>query len=137
MPIRIHERLVSAAAAESGVEPAPSDEHVPFIHCVEQTREGEPFPVAVRVGHDSEHPDEPEHFIAWLQLWSGEERLLAESRFVQGLLGGPGAQGNPMVTFNLVPAAGTLELTALAYCTRHGLWSGPSRRVDVAAADEE
>ncbi len=136
MPIRIHEGPVSAAAAARGAEPAPGDEHVPFIHCVEQTREGEPFPVAVRVGHESEHPDEPEHYVAWLQLWSGE-RLLAEARLVQGLLGGQGAQGNPMVTFNLVPAAGTLELTALAYCTRDGLWSGPPRRVNVVAADEE
>ena len=132
MPIRV-QQLPPAGDAPA---PAAEDLHVPFIHCVERTRAEEPFPVAVRVGHDGEHPDEPGHYIAWIQLWSGDA-LLAEARFAPGLLGGTGAQGNAMVTFNLVPAAGDLELTALAYCNRHGLWEGPSRRVEVAPAEDE
>lgn len=114
----------------------PSDSHTPFIHCVEHTRAGEPFPVAVRVGHESEHPDDPEHYIPWVQLWSGD-RFLAEAHFAQGLLGGRGARGNATVTFNLVPAPGTLELTALAYCNRHGLWESAPMRVEVEAPEAE
>jgi len=114
----------------------PSDSHTPFVHCVERTRAGEPFPVAVRVGHESEHPDEPEHYIPWVQLWNGE-RLLAEARFTQGLLGGQGARGNATVTFTVVPAPGTLELTALAYCNRHGLWESAPRRVEVEAPEAD
>lgn len=108
----------------------PSDSHTPFVHCVERTRAGEPFPVAVRVGHEAEHPDDPEHYIPWVQLWNGE-RLLAEAHFAQGLHGGQGARGNTTVTFNLVPTAGALELTALAYCNRHGLWTSSPVRVEV------
>jgi len=129
-------RIQGLASAGDAPAPAVDDLHVPFIHCVEHTRADEPFPVAVRVGHEAEHPDEAEHYIAWIQLWSGD-RLLAEARFAPGLLGGPGAQGNAMVTFNLVPAAGPLELTALAYCTRHGLWAGPARCVEALPPDED
>jgi superoxide reductase len=133
MPIRIQQGPGAQPAATDPDATAPDALHTPFIHCVERTRAGEPFPVAVRVGHDVEHPDEPEHHIAWLQLWSGDQ-LLAEARFAPGLLGG---EGHPMVTFNLVPATGVLELTALAYCSRHGLWQGPSRRVDVDAPTDD
>ncbi|MBM4116256.1 dethiobiotin synthase [bacterium] len=119
----------------SGSEP-PDDSHTPFVHCAPHTRAGEPFPIAVRVGHVAEHTDDPEHYIPWVQLWSGE-RLLAEARFAQGLLGGQGACGNATVTFNLVPAPGTLDLTALAYCNRHGLWESAPVRVEVEAPTED
>ena len=36
--------------------------------------------------------------------------------------GHPVAKSHAEVTFNVVPTGKQLELTAVAYCTKHGLW---------------
>jgi len=116
--------------AEDAQAPSLDDQHQPFLYAVSRTRAGEPFPVALRVGQESEHPDLEDHHIDWVQLWSGE-RLLAEARFAPGLLGGSGCTGHPTVTFTLVPAAGSLELRGVAHCTLHGTREGEPLGVEV------
>lgn len=97
------------------------DRHSPFIHCASSAKAGEKFPVTVRMGKDYQHPDDPDHFIKSIQLYN-RTTLLGEANFTSGMMGGMGAKGNQEVTFNVVAPAGSLSLTAMSYCTKHGIW---------------
>ncbi len=108
------------------------DRHSPFVHCADDAKSGEPFPVTVRVGQDYTHPDDHDHYIKYVQLWSGQT-LLGEAYFLAGMLGGDGAKGNATVTFNVVPGGTKMSLHAMAYCTKHGLWE--SDPVEVAVLE--
>ena len=110
------------------------DQHQPFVHCVREVEAGDVLPVGLRVGHEQEHPDAPDHFIDALRLYDGD-RLLAEVRFAQGLLGQAG--GNPAISLNLVPEAGTLALRAEAHCTRHGDFRSETVTVRVNEAEAD
>ncbi len=102
------------------------DRHSPFISCDDSARKGEKFSVTVTMGNEYSHPDDGDHYIRSIQLYN-KETLLAEASFPPGTLGGDGAKGQAEVTFNIVPTGASLKLTALSYCTKHGLWeSQPS-----------
>ncbi len=103
------------------------DRHSPFIHCEKEAKKGEKFRVTVKVGDEYSHPDDFDHYIAWVQLWSGE-RMLAKADFNSGALGN--VPGQTEVDFNIVPTK-NLKLTALAYCTKHGLWKSDEVAVEV------
>jgi len=106
------------------------DRHSPFITCAETVQAGAPFPVTVRVGNEYTHPDDTDHFIHSVMLYNGET-LLARADFVAGMLGGQGAKGHAEVTFNVVPSGKKMKLTAVAYCTKHGLWECDPVEVSV------
>jgi len=97
------------------------DRHSPFIHCAESATKSEAFAVTVKMGNEYSHPDDLDHYIKSVQLYNGQT-LLAEASFPPGSLGGNGAKGNAEVTFNVVPTDSELNLTAMSYCTKHGLW---------------
>ncbi len=97
------------------------DRHSPFIHCKETANKGKMFPVTVKMGNEYAHPDDNDHYIRSVQLYNSQT-LLAEASFPPGTLGGDGAKGNAEVTFNVVPTRSKLNLTAMSYCTKHGLW---------------
>ena len=103
------------------------DRHSPFIHCEGNAVKGEPFKVKVKVGNEYKHPDDFDHFIKYVQLWSGET-LLAETNFPPGTLGNQA--GNVEIDFHIVPQK-KLNLTAMAYCTKHGLWQSDPKDVEV------
>ena len=96
------------------------DRHSPFIECASQATSGEKFPVTVRMGKEYSHPDDNDHYIQSIQLYNGPT-LLAEANFIAGALGGTGKKSQAEVTFNVVPS-GKMRLTAISYCTKHGLW---------------
>jgi len=106
------------------------DRHSPFVHCASEARKGEPFSVKVKVGDEYTHPDDNDHYIAYVQLFNGET-LLAQATFPPGTLGN--MKGHVEVDFHIVPTGGKLRLTAMAYCTKHGLWE--SDPVEVGVAD--
>lgn len=106
------------------------DRHSPFVHCGSNAKKGEKFPVTVKVGNEYSHPDDPDHFIESIQLYNGET-LLGEARFLSGTLGGQGNKSNLEVTFNVIPS-GSLNFTAHAYCTKHGIWESDPVSVDVS-----
>jgi superoxide reductase len=83
------------------------------------------------MGNEYAHPDDTDHYIRSVQLYNGQT-LLAEASFPPGSLGGNGAKGNAEVTFSVVPTSSKLKLSAMAYCTKHGLWE--SDPVEVAVA---
>ncbi len=103
------------------------DRHSPFVHCESSAAKGEPFTVKVKVGNEYSHPDDFDHYIAYVQLWNGEV-LLGQATFTPGTLGN--AKGHVEVDFHIVPT-GKLKLTAMAYCTKHGLWESDPVEVEV------
>ena len=62
------------------------DRHSAFVHCEKQAKASEKFKVKVKVGDQYKHPDDPDHYIAWVQLWNGE-KMLAQANFIEGALG--------------------------------------------------
>ena len=107
------------------------DRHSPFIHCADSAKNGEKFAVTVTMGNAYSHPDDSDHYIRSIQLYN-KETLLAEASFPPGTLGGDGTKGQAEVTFNIVPSSGKLSLTAMSYCTKHGLWESDPAEVTVA-----
>ena len=97
------------------------DRHSPFIECPATAKAGEKLAVTVRMGKEYTHPDDTDHYIKSIALYN-RETLLAEANFVAGALGGQGQKGQAEVVFNIVPSGSKMRLTAMAYCTKHGLW---------------
>jgi len=103
------------------------DRHSPFIHCGDSAAKGEKFAVTVKVGNEYDHPDDFDHYIANIALYSGET-LLARADFPPGTLGNQ--KGQVEVVFNIIPMK-KLNLVAHAYCTKHGLWESDPKAVSV------
>jgi superoxide reductase len=103
------------------------DRHSPIIICDDNGVEGEKFKVKVQLGSEYKHPDDADHFICYIQLWN-REQLLSELKMF------PGAMGNKPshveVDFYIIPKV-SMNLTAMSYCTKHGLWQSQSREVKV------
>ncbi|PID92551.1 MAG: dethiobiotin synthase [Bacteroidetes bacterium] len=104
------------------------DRHTPFILCDGLAQEGEKFKVKVRIGKQYPHPDDPDHFINYVQLWN-RETFLAEAHFASGALGHQ--NGQVEVDFYIVPGPVTMKLSAMAVCTKHGLWQSESVEVPI------
>ncbi len=102
------------------------DRHSPFIHCADSAKKGEKFKVKVKMGNEYPHPDDFDHFIKYIQLWSGET-MLAETNFPPGTFGN--ISGHAEVDFYIVPTKTNIKLTAMAYCTKHGLWQSEVKEV--------
>ncbi len=103
------------------------DRHSAFVSCDAQAVKGEKFKVKVKIGDEYKHPDDFDHYISWIQLWDGE-RMLTEASFIAGAQGGAPSQVE--VDFYIVPTK-SLKLSALAYCTKHGLWQSDEKTVQV------
>jgi superoxide reductase len=104
------------------------DRHSPFVHCEKEAKKGEKFCVKVKVGDEYSHPDDFDHYISYVQLWNGET-LLAETTFTAGTLGNQKSQVE--VSFRVIPTSNKLKLTAMSYCTKHGLWESEPVEVEV------
>jgi superoxide reductase len=103
------------------------DRHSAFVYCENKAKAGEKFTVKVKVGDEYAHPDDFDHYIAWVQLWDGE-KMLAQATFNAGAMGN--TPGNVEVDFYIVPTK-NMKLTAMAYCTKHGLWQSEEVVVEV------
>ena len=103
------------------------DRHSPFIICEDSAKAGEKFKVKVKVGNEYSHPDDFDHYIAYIQLWDGD-RLLGQAIFTPGALGNEKSQAE--VDFYIIPKK-NLKLTAMSYCTKHGLWESETKEVKV------
>lgn len=104
------------------------DRHSPFIHCEKTAKKGEKFNVRVQMGNEYKHPDDFDHYIAYIQLWDGET-LLAQATYTPGAQGG--APAHSSVTFEIIPTKNKMSLTAMSYCTKHGLWESDPVEVTV------
>lgn len=104
------------------------DRHTPRIICEGKAREGESLRVKVKLGSEYSHPDDPDHFINYIQLWN-RETFLAEAHFAPGMLAN--RSGHVEVDFYIVTGPVSMNLTAMAVCTRHGLWQSEPREVII------
>jgi superoxide reductase len=104
------------------------DRHSPFIHCADSAKAGEKFAVKVKVGNEYTHPDDFDHYIAYVQLWNGET-LLGQATYTPGTLANEKSQVE--VDFYVIPTK-KMKLTAMAYCTKHGLWESDPKVVEVS-----
>ena len=104
------------------------DRHSAFVHCEKSAKAGEKFKVKVKVGNEYMHPDIPEHYIAWIQLWNGE-KMLSQTNMIEGAMGGEASQVE--VDFYIVPQK-NMKLIAMAFCTKHGLWQSEEIEVEVS-----
>ncbi|WP_457562813.1 desulfoferrodoxin family protein, partial [Caminibacter pacificus] len=66
---------------------------------------------------------------AYVQLWDGDT-LLGQATFTPGTLGNEKSQVE--VDFYIIPKKSKLKLTAMAYCTKHGLWESEEKVVEVS-----
>ena len=107
------------------------DRHTPVVICDSHATEGVKFKVKVRLGTEYTHPDDPDHFISYVQLWN-RETFIAEAHFAPGALGNKAEHVE--VDFYIVPGPVTMNLSAMSVCTKHGLWQSESREVSIRKA---
>lgn len=104
------------------------DRHSAFVYCDNSAKKGEKFKVKVKIGDAYAHPDDFNHYVAWVQLWDGE-KMLTQTNFSTGILGGEANQAE--VDFYVVPSR-KMKLTATAFCTKHGLWHSDEKLVEIS-----
>jgi superoxide reductase len=84
--------------------------HTPFIDCV---RNGDRLEVTVKVGHWVSHPNQPDHYIEWIEVHADGAPI---ARFDLSAVA-----VDPVVTCALNVAPGT-SIAAMESCNLHGLW---------------
>ena len=88
--------------------------HIPVIASPDKIKKDEEFDVIVEVGKLFPHPNEPGHFISWIELYSGDT-FLACAYFT-------GGTSFPKVMFRIKLSHSHGFLKARAMCNLHGLW---------------
>jgi len=121
-------RYVDISTLEREAKKDYIDRHSPFVHCDTTAKAGEKFVVKVKMGEEYPHPDDFDHFISWVQIWNGEN-MLAQANYTPGAMGNK--PGHLEVDFSIVPLK-NLKLTAMSFCTKHGLWQSDEVVVEVA-----
>ncbi len=89
--------------------------HIPQIKAPDSAAIDEFFDVTVEVGKLVEHPNEPGHFIEWIELYSGDTFLIRLS--LAGKFADPVLNARVRLTHEH-------PLKAWAKCNLHGLWEG-------------
>jgi superoxide reductase len=101
---------------------------MPHVICESSVKKGDIFRVKVRMGEEYPHPDDHDHFISTIQLWN-RETLLAETKYSSGAYGNK--PSNIEVDFYIVAPEVSMNLSAMAVCTKHGLWQSEDKAVKV------
>ncbi len=94
--------------------------HVPVIKVPGKLKAGEFYDVKITVG-ETEHPNENEHFIQWIEFYIGNVYL--------GRFDFAPVMTRPEVTVPLKLGHHGLDSTlrAISRCNLHGLWEGTAR----------
>jgi len=119
-------KSVDISSLEKDVQRDYFDRHTPHVICEKIAKRGEKFRVKVKMGRDYTHPDDPDHYISFIQLWN-RETFIAEAHFAPETLG---KSENVEVDFYIVPKV-SMNLSAMACCTKHGLWQSDPVEVKV------
>ncbi len=104
------------------------DRHMPHVICPGEVRKGEIFRVKVKMGNEYPHPDDHDHYISIIQLWN-RETLLAETRYSSGAYGNKPVHVE--VDYYISAPEVSMNLSAMAVCTKHGLWQSEDKYVKV------
>ena len=103
------------------------DRHTPRLICEAEAKRGEKFKVKVVMGNEYLHPNDYDNYISYIQLWN-RETFIAETHFTPGILGNKPNQVE--VDYYIVPQV-SMNLSAMAVCTKHGLWQSEETTVKV------
>jgi superoxide reductase len=87
------------------------NKHTPNIAC---TRDGEKLKVHVTMGHGVGHPNQPDHWIEWIELFVNDAPVARFS--FAAVVAAPDVH----CVLNVEPG---VKLTALESCNLHGLWA--------------
>jgi len=90
--------------------------HTPVIEAPNQVKKDEAFSVTVEAGKRLAHPNEPGHFIEWVELYCGDTFLTRVSLSAGTSL--------PKVTASVKLSHAHGALKVLVKCNLHGLWEG-------------
>ena len=90
--------------------------HIPVITAPAKVKRDETFLVTIEVGKYKAHPNEPGHFIEWIELYSGDTFLFRVSF--------AGSLSDPKVTIPIKLTHAHGPLKAWEKCNLHGLWEG-------------
>lgn len=90
--------------------------HLPVVTAPAKVKRDETFLVTIEVGKYKTHPNEPGHFIEWIELYSGDTFLFRVSL--------TGTLTEPKVTIPLKLTHAHGPLKAWEKCNLHGLWEG-------------
>jgi superoxide reductase len=85
--------------------------HTPFITF---ERQGDTAVVSVEVGHEVPHPNGPDHYITWIELYIGDATLAR--------LDLSPAVTAPRWSLPVSLPAGTM-IRSVAHCNLHGIWA--------------
>jgi len=90
--------------------------HLPVIEAPDRARPDEIFEVNIHIGgiDGVEHPNEPGHFIEWIELYSGDT-FLNKCSF-------SGGASYPIAKFKIKLSHAHGPLKVWAKCNLHGLW---------------
>ncbi|MFB6075940.1 MAG: desulfoferrodoxin family protein [Candidatus Aenigmatarchaeota archaeon] len=92
--------------------------HVPHIEVESITEKENKFKISVELGKYMDHPNEHNHFIQWIELYSGET-FLGRIDFASG-------RTEPKTIFE-VNLDHLHDLKALAHCNMHGTWENKKK----------
>ena len=88
--------------------------HLPGIEAPETVKKDEPFEVKIEVGKLLAHPNEPGHFIEWIEVYCGDTFL--------GRTTYSGGASYPLATFRVKLSHAHGPMKVWAKCNLHGLW---------------
>ena len=90
--------------------------HLPIITAPDKVKRDQIFEITVEVGKLRPHPNEPAHFIEWLEVYCGDTFLFRTQL--------AGSLSFPKVIFSCKLSHVHRPLKAWAKCNLHGLWEG-------------
>jgi len=96
------------------------EKHIPHMEITKGYKEGKDI-VRVVVGHETPHPNTPDHHIAWIELYGikkDNDQVINIGRAACSPV-----YSNPNVRFQINDIKDFQSFHALAYCNIHGLWS--------------
>ena len=93
-----------------------SKKHVPVITAPDSVKQGECFEVTIEVGKHLAHPNEPGHFINFVELYA-DHTYLGRQHFVHTMT-------CPVAKFCIQLEHVHKVLRAFEWCNLHGTWEG-------------
>lgn len=96
----------------------PEKKHLPVIEAPDNVKKDEDFEIDVCVGgiDGVKHPNEPGHFIEWVELYCGDTFL--------GRASYSGGTSYPVAKFKVKLSHAHGPLKAWSKCNLHGIWEG-------------
>ncbi|MGE5279824.1 MAG: desulfoferrodoxin family protein [Deltaproteobacteria bacterium] len=88
--------------------------HMPVVNAPAKVKKDEPFEVLITVGAGLAHPNEPAHFIEWVELYCGNTYL--------GRASYSGGASYPHAVFKVKLSHAHGPLKVWDKCNLHGLW---------------